>query len=500
MPNTKELYALYQQKMQRIADVKNANNVLQWDQETYLPAKGTTFRGQQISTLSEIAHQLFSEESTGDLLHELMSKDDLSKEEKRNVELTLEDYEKNKKYTSRFVRELSEQINKTFYAWTIARQKNSFSLFKDDLEKLVALKKEEAQILGFENHPYDALLNEHEKGTTVAFLDKTFSELLPDLKKLLSKIEASPQVDDAFLKQRFPKQQQWNWGMYLLKELHFDFERGRQDISTHPFSVSFNSNDVRITTRIEEEDFGNMTWSCIHEAGHALYEQGLPEMEYGLPLGEACSYSIHESQSRLWENNIGRSLAFWKLYLPLLQSYFPGQFGNISAEQFYKGINKVSPSLVRTEADEITYHFHVFIRYELEKKLLEGNLQAADIPSYWAEQYKNLLGVNVPDDKQGSLQDVHWSHGSFGYFPTYSLGSFYAAQFFEAAKKDDPTIKNGIETGNLIPLLQWLRSNIHAKGRYFTSEELCRQATGKPLEIRFFTNYLLEKYGSIYIL
>lgn len=498
--STAELYEKYQSKMRLIADVKNANAVLQWDQETYLPPKGAGFRGQQISTLSEISHRLFSEEELGNLLQALLSKDDLSAQQKRNVERTNEDYLKNKKYTSEFVRKLSEQVNKAFHSWIESRKQNAFAVYEKDLDALIQLKREEAEILGYEHHPYNALLDEFEKGATVDLLDKTFNDLLPTLKDLLDKILKRPQVDNSFLKQDFQKPQQWNWGMELIKKLNFDFDAGRQDISEHPFSVSFNRNDVRITTRIDENDFGNMTWSCIHETGHALYEQGLPEDQYGLPLGEACSYSIHESQSRLWENNVGRSLHFWQYYYPVLQKHFPDQFKKISPDQFYKGINRVQPSFIRTEADELTYHFHVYIRYELEKKLLDKTLATHDIPHYWNEHYRKYLSVDVPNDKKGCLQDVHWSHGSFGYFPTYSLGSFYAAQFYETAKAQLKNIENEIENGNTIPLLNWLRENIHSKGRFFTSEELCREVTGTGLDVNYFVNYLLEKYVSIYTL
>jgi carboxypeptidase Taq len=241
-----------------------------------------------------------------------------------------------------------------------------------------------------------------------------------------------------------------------------------------------------------------MTWSCIHEAGHALYEQGLPVEQYGLPLGEACSYSIHESQSRLWENNVGRSKGFWQHFYPQLQQQFSQQLQPVSLDQFYKGINKVQPSLIRTEADEISYHFHVYIRYQLEKRLLEGSLKTADIPLYWNEQYANLLDVAVPDDRQGALQDVHWSHGSFGYFPTYSLGSLYAAQFFARAKNDLPGLDEQVRKGNTLPLLQWLRQNIHQKGRYFTSEELCKAVTGEGLNTAYFMDHVQRKYALIY--
>ena len=497
---TAELYETYGRKMRLVADVKNANAVLQWDQETYLPAKGAALRGQQISTLSEISHRLFIEDELGHLLQELLSRDDLSIEKKRNVEKTNEDYLKARKYTSEFVRTLSEQINKAFHSWIESRKQNAFSVYEKDLEALIALKKQEAEIVGYDGHPYNALLDEFEKGATVSLLDKTFSNLLPTLKDLLDKISNKPQVDNSFLRQHFPKQQQWDWGMQLIKNLNFNFEAGRQDISEHPFSVGFNSNDVRITTRIDENDFGNMTWSCIHETGHALYEQGLPVDQYGLPLGEACSYSIHESQSRLWENNVGRSKGFWNHFFPVLQGYFEGQLKNISLEQFYKGINLVQPSLVRTEADELTYHFHVYIRYELEKQLIEGTVSAADIPAYWNDLYKKYLDVDVPDDKKGCLQDVHWSHGSFGYFPTYSLGSFYAAQFYATSNHQLKNLHAEIEQGNTRPLLDWLRKNIHSKGRFFTSEQLCEDVTGRGLDVSYFLNYLLQKYTAIYTL
>lgn len=498
MSKTQEAYQQYVTKMHRIADVRFASAVLQWDQETMLPPKGAAFRGQQISTLAELSHQLFSEAELGDILNELAATADLTEAQKRNVERTLEDYNKNKKYTSAFVRALSDAVNKAFHSWMEARKHNSFSVYQKDLEALVQLKKEEAQLLGYTHHPYDALLNEYEKGATVALLDKTFSNLLPQLKTLYERILAAPQVDDRFLRQHFPADEQWNWGLQLIKDLHFDFEAGRQDKSEHPFSVSFNPQDVRITTRIDEQDFGNMTWSCIHETGHALYEQGLPVEQYGLPLGEACSYSIHESQSRLWENNVGRSHAFWLHYYPVLQTHFANQFEGVGLEQFYKGINKVQPSLIRTEADEISYHFHVFIRYELEKKLLAGELQTGDIPQFWNEQYKQLLDVDVPDDKRGALQDVHWSHGSFGYFPTYSLGSLYAAQFFTKASEQVDGFGEKMQQGDTTALLKWLRDNIHTKGRYYTSDELCKEVTGEPLNPDYFLHYATEKFSAVY--
>lgn len=494
----KELYTAYVTEMRTIADLRYASAVLQWDQETYLPPKGAVIRGQQIATLSEIAHRYFTDEKSGARLQELLASHQLPPGEKRNVELTWQDYSKQKKFPSSFVRELAEAVNKSFHSWMEARKANDFSIFAGDLARLIELKKQEADMLGYEQHPYNALLDEHDKGATVQLLDKVFNSIKQPLKDLLNRISAQPPANDGFLQQHFEKDKQWQFGMQVLKEMGYDLEAGRQDISEHPFTVNFNSQDVRITTRIDEQDLSNMVWSCIHELGHALYEQGLPFEQYGLPLGEPASYTIHESQSRLWENHVGRSRAFCERWLPVLQQYFPEQLGKIPVEQFYKGINKVQPSLIRTEADELTYHFHIMIRYELEKQVLDGSLPVKDIPVYWNDSYRQYLGVEVTSDKQGCLQDVHWSHGSLGYFPTYSLGSFYSAQFYAFASRAIPGLNEQIRNGNTASLLQWLRNQVHSKGRRFTSEELCKDICGETLNIQYFLSHLLDKYKDIY--
>ena len=496
--SSQDLYTGYVDRMQKIADVKYSAALLQWDQETYLPEKGAAFRGRQLATLTEIAHEWFVDPSLGQLLEDLNGRGDLEASQHRNVELSLEDFNKQKKFSPAFIRRLSEASSRSFHSWLQARSANSFALFKDDLQQLVALKKEEADLAGYQDHPYNALLDQYEKGATTTLLDSVFAAIRTPLDDLLRRIAGSPQVDNSFLQGEFPRQQQWDFGMSLIGQIGFDFKAGRQDISEHPFTTSFNSEDVRITTRIDEHDFSHMTWSCIHEAGHALYEQGLPVEYYGLPLGEYASLSIHESQSRLWENNIGRSLNWWTTIYPRLQNTFPDRLKTVSPAQFYQGINKVQPSLIRTEADEVSYHFHVMIRYELEKQLLDGSLSVADIPSWWNNSYKTWLGMTVPDDKRGCLQDVHWSHGSFGYFPTYSMGSFYAAQFFAAAEDQQPGLSQAIGSGNTNSLLAWLRDRIHRHGRRYTSEELCFRATGKSLDTSYFLSYLFDKYRNIY--
>ena len=493
-----ELYLAYKTKMQKIADVKYASAVLQWDQETYLPPKGNDTRGRQIATLSEIAHEQFTDEKLGNLLMELNAKDDLSAVEKRNVQLSLEDYTRNKKLSSDFVRSLSEAVNKSYHAWAKARTDNSFATFQQPLHELIQLKKQEADLLGYEHHPYNALMNDYDKGLTVATVDGIFNDLRPQLLGLLSSITNKQPVDNSFLHGFYNKDDQWKFGMEILKRIGFDFEAGRQDISLHPFTTNFSSSDVRVTTRVDEQDFGNMTWSCIHEGGHALYEQGLPAEQYGLPLGEYCSLSIHESQSRLWENCIGRGLPFWQHNFKYLKTLFPEQLTNVTPDNFYKGINSVAPSLIRTEADELTYHFHVMIRYEIEKMLIEGSILTQDIPAYWNEHYQKYLGVTVPDDKRGCLQDIHWSHGSFGYFATYSLGSMYAAQLYAAIEQKNPSIEKEIASGYNDSVHTWLKQNIYQHGRYFSSEDLCRRATGEPLQSIHFIRYATKKYDHIY--
>ena len=498
MQSSKELYASYKEITQKAADIQFAAAVLGWDQEVYMPAKGYSYRGRQLATLASQAHEIVTADSYGELMQELAAKDDLDDAAKNNVRLGLEDYERNKKLSSAFVEELAQQTSNSYNAWIQARRDNKYSTYSTELAKMIALKRKQADLYGYEKHPYDALLDEYEKGATVAMLDPVFDKVKEQLPPLLKSIENATQVDDSFFNRHYPKQQQWDFSMEVLKKMGYDFEAGRQDYAEHPFTTSFAPTDVRVTTRVNENDFASMLWSSIHEGGHALYEQGLPADEYGMPLGSAASLGIHESQSRLWENCVGRGLGFWKYFYPVLQHQFPQQLNDVSLDAFYKGTNKVQPSLVRTEADEVTYHFHVMIRYEIEKKLIEGSITADGLNDIWNDHYKQYLGVSAPDDKQGVLQDVHWSHGMFGYFPTYSLGSFYAAQFFEQANKDMQGLSAEIENGEFGNLLHWLREKIHVHGRRYTSEELCKRITGRGLDFTSFMNYIKTKYSVVY--
>ena len=483
--------------IQKIADINNAIAVLHWDQEIYLPTQGAHFRAQQIASLSAVAHEMFVSNETGDLLKgaEAVANGFV---EKRNIELLVEDYEKRKKYSTEFVQNLSLQISKTYHSWIKARKENNFSIYEPDLSQLIRLKREECELLGYTDHPYDALMDEFEPKANARQIEDLFIKLKDPLVELVRKLKAQPQVKDEFMNGFYEKNDQWEFSLHLLRQMGYNFEAGRQDLSEHPFTISFNPDDVRVTTRVNERNLHVLIWSSIHEGGHALYEQGLSRDQYGLPAGSAASLSIHESQSRLYENNIGRSLDYWIANYNQLRDKFPANLEDITVAEFYQAINKVEPGLIRTEADELTYHLHILIRFEIEKALIEGSLEAKDLPTAWNEKYKEYLGVDVPDDKHGVLQDIHWSHGSFGYFPTYTLGSLYAAQFFGAAGSNIPNLSDQIKKGELQQLLHWLRENIHSKGKLYTSEELCKQVTGQPLNVQSFLDYAGKKYSEIY--
>ncbi|MBS1782572.1 MAG: carboxypeptidase M32 [Bacteroidetes bacterium] len=501
MKNKTDIQALYFQYVettQKAADFSNAGALLDWDQEVNMPSGSATFRARQSASLAEYAHLLITNDSYGKVLQQLADSAFLNESQRANVMLSLEDFQKHKRLSTSFINTLTNQSSVSFQAWVVAKKNNQFSLFYPQLEKMIALKRQQCDLYGFQTHPYDALLDDYDKGITTIRLDEIFGEVKIQLSELLEKILQKPQVEDVFLHQTFDITSQFSLSIEILKSIGFNFEQGRQDYSEHPFTTSFSPQDVRITTRAEQANFKGLIWSSIHEGGHALYEQGLPPDAYGLPLGMPASLSIHESQSRLWENCVGRSAAFLHYFFPLAKQKFSTEFEHVETSMIYKAINKVQPSLIRTEADELTYHFHVLIRYEIEKALIAGEIQCKDLPTVWKEMYSKYLKVDVPNDTVGVLQDVHWSHGSFGYFPTYSLGSFYAVQFFEAAKSANPNLEHEIQNGNFQFLLQWLRQHVHCYGRQYNSEVLSKLSTGSVLDFSVFLQYAREKYGAIY--
>lgn len=493
-----ELYEKYRLKLQRVTDIGSAQALMNWDQEIYMPPGGAAFRAQQLSTLAGIAHEMSIDKELGVLISQLLNDSSLGEVEKKNIKQSKIDFDKRTKLPTEFVEEMSRAISEAFQAWQEAKKKDDFSIYAPKLEKIVELKLREAEFLGYEEHPYDALIDLYEPGMTASMVTKVFEDVMPGLKSLLEEIKNQPQLSDELMYQEYDKDKQWDFSLFLLEQMGYDFNRGRQDISSHPFTIHFNSDDVRVTTRVNENDLAEILWSTIHEGGHALYEQGIPSDQYGLPAGEYISLGVHESQSRLWENNVGRSLEYWQKNFPLLQRSFPEQLGSYSVGEFYKAMNKVQPSLIRTSADELTYHFHIYIRFVIEKELLEKKLKVSELPARWNSLYKEYLGEDVPSDAKGVLQDIHWSHGSFGYFPTYSLGSFYAAQFFNRAEETIDDLRGKISRGELKELLSWLRANIHRFGKQFTAVELCEKVTGKKLDSEYFLEYARKKFRALY--
>ena len=496
---TNQAYDQYVATMRKRADVEYAIGVLSWDKEVNLPDKGATFRSQQVATLSGIAHEIFTAPTFGNLLNNLKEQNgQLDAQQQKNVLLTHKEYQRATKLSKEFVIRKSQAISKAYHAWLKAREANDFKVYQKELTDIVAICREEAELIGYKDHPYDALLDVYEPDARTSDLVVLFKDVRAQLVDFVKELKQQPQIENGFLFKKYGKKKQWAYGLKALENMGYDFKAGRQDISAHPFTINFSPEDVRVTTRIDEKDFTNMLWSCIHEGGHALYEQGLPTTQYGLPLGSAISLGIHESQSRLWENNVGRSLEYWQAHYGDLQKIFVRNLSKVPLQNFYKGINKIAPNLIRTEADELHYHFHVLIRFEIEKALMEGALEVAELNEVWNAKYKEYMDIEVPDDKRGVLQDIHWSHGSIGYFPTYSLGSFYAAQFFQQAVKDIPNLLADIATGNTQPLFDWLRTNVHQHGQFYNAKELCTKITGEPLNFKYFMEYAKSKFGTIY--
>jgi carboxypeptidase Taq len=492
-------YEAYRSKLSKIADLGFAGAVLSWDQQVFMPKLGAKARGRQMATLSTLGHELFTGADFGGLLDSLVNDPALTEAQRINVKLTRKDFERKKKLPDAFVEKMALITAEAFGAWVEARRQKDFSLFRPLLEQIVALKREETRLLGFNAHPYEALLEDYEPGLTVAKIDEVFGRVREELFPLIQKILSRPRPDHSFLAKHYPKGKQWAFSEKMIRQMGYDFDSGRADDAPHPFCTTFGPGDVRITLRSDEHELAMMLFAAIHEAGHGLYELGLPlEEHYGMPLGSALSLAFHESQSRFWENNIARSFSYWKANYRTLQAEFPENLGSVSLESFYRGINRIEPSFVRVEADELTYHAHIYIRYLIEKALIEGSIEVADVPRVWNDRYEEFLGIRPSHDSEGCLQDIHWAYGSFGYFPTYSFGSFYAAQLAAAMKRQIPGYDDLTSSGNFAPLLQWLRSQVHSKGREFTSEELLIRCTGKGLDVGDFMDYARTKYGSIY--
>jgi len=495
-------------KLLEIHHIKDAAALLSWDQETYMPSGGGQARADQLATLQTIAHtQLVSAEMESLLTSWVNpdtglvdpSHDHLDESTTALLRETWRDFSRAKKLPSNFVTRLERECSLAQQVWITARANNDFPSFAPHLRTIVSLKQEEAQYLGFVESPYNALLDTFEPGATIAQLQPLFATLREGLISLLARIRQapSPPTDD-MLHQSFAHDPQLEFGRLVLTKMGYDFSRGRLDLSAHPFTTSFHPHDVRVTTRVFDKDLPSCLFSCIHEGGHGLYEQGLAPANYGTALGEAISLGIHESQSRFWENCIGRSRPFWQYFFPLLQDLFPQQLGTISLDTFYRAINVVKPSLIRVEADEVTYNLHIMMRFEVELDLLENRVQVNQLPELWRAKMQEYVGITPDTNADGVLQDVHWSFGAIGYFPTYTLGNLYAAMLYKQALQTIPELHEHLAKGNLVPLTGWLREHIHQWGRHYTSEELILRVTGQTLSAQPFLHYLEQKIGEVY--
>lgn len=484
-----------------VADLYGATAVLGWDQQTYMPPAGAETRGQQLSTLSTLAHKKFTSGEVGELLEELKpvaSELDPDSDDARLVKVTEREYVKATKVPPEMVAEMAQVTTMAQQVWQEARAESDFAKFQPYLEKIVDLRRRYVELFAPYDHVYDPLLDDFEPGLKTADVKEIFNALRPQQVALIKEIASRPQVDDSFLHQKFEEQKQWDFGVEVATKFGYDWNRGRQDKSTHPFTTNFGINDVRITTRIIPDYFSSAFFSTTHEAGHAFYELGVDKNLERTPLAGGASLGVHESQSRMWENLVGRSKPFWEGFYPRLQEYYPSQFGDVSLDAFYRGINKVEPSLIRVEADEATYNLHIMLRLELEIALMEGSLAVKDLPEAWNKRMEEYLGLTPPDDAQGVLQDIHWSAGMLGYFSTYALGNLMSLQLWERINMDIPDLSDQIRKGEFGALLGWLRENIHRHGAKFEPQELMESVTGSKIDPAPYMRYLKTKYAEIY--
>ena len=497
-----EKFKALRARLGEVEDIQAAASVLGWDQSTYMPAGGGEARGRQLATLSRLAHERFTDDAVGQLLDDLKGYDGGNGEdgfEARLIRVARHDYDRAVRVPSSLMAELAQHSANGFDIWAAARPANDFAAVIPVLERSVELAQRLSSYFPEAAHVADPLIDEADAGMTVATIQPLFAELRAALVPLVEAIVAQPPADTSILHRHYPEADQWAFGEEVIRQLGYDFTRGRQDKAPHPFMTRFSVNDVRITTRFREDDITDGLFSTIHEAGHAMYEQGVSPTLEGTPLGFGTSAGVHESQSRLWENMVGRSRGFWAHFYPKLQARFPGQLGGVPMEAFYRAINHVQPSLIRTDADEVTYNLHVLIRFDLELALLEGKLAVKELPDAWHARYESDLGVRAPDDRDGVLQDIHWHAGIVGgAFQGYTLGNILAAQLFAKAKEAHPAIPDEIERGEFATLLGWLREKVYAPGRSEFAPELIERVTGGPLRLDPYLEYLRGKYGELY--
>jgi carboxypeptidase Taq len=479
----------------------SVESVLGWDERVMMPDKGAEHRSNQMSLLARLTHQQLTSPRVGELLSRVEGTDLVRESESdaaANVREIRRSYDRATKVPTRLVEELTKTGVLGQQAWVEARKKSDFLTFRPWLEKLVGLKREEANYVGYKQHPYDALLDDYEPGDTTADVTRVFESLRAPLVDLVGRIAQSGKTAPVELFERnYPADAQQRFARDAAEKVGFDFSSGRLDVSVHPFCTQIGPGDVRMTTRYNEGRFGAF-FGVLHETGHGLYSQGLDPAHFGTPRGQYISLGIHESQSRLYENFVGRSRSFWQFFYPQAKQAFPDALRDVSVEQWLFANNDVRPGFIRVEADEATYNLHILLRFELEQALVSGDLAPADVPGAWNERMRHYLGLTPPDDAHGCLQDIHWSSGGIGYFPTYTLGNLCAAQFFEQASKDLGDLDAQFAAGEFRPLLSWLNENIHRHGRRYTARQLVKRVTGRDLSAEPLLNHLRRKASEFY--
>lgn len=484
-----------------VRDLVTTAALLEWDAQVNMPPGGAQARSYQMGTIQKLAHAIGTSAEVGHLLDDLQpyaESLDPDSDDARLVRVTRRLYEQQVRVPSDMVEEFAQLTTLGYHAWEKARADNDFPHFQPILEKIIDNRRRYAELFAPYEHVYDPLLDIYEPGMKTRQVQGIFNALRPQQVALVRAISQKPQVDDSFLHQAYDGQAQWDFGVEVISRFGYDWKRGRQDKSVHPFTISFSINDVRITTRITPDFLNTALFGTIHETGHALYESGVDQALERTLLASAASLGVHESQSRMWENLVGRSLPFWEYFYPRLQAVFPSQLGKVKLETFYKGINKVAPSLIRVEADEATYNLHIMLRLELEIAIMEGSLAVKDLPEAWNDRIQEYLGLTPPDDAQGVLQDVHWSSGYFGYFSTYALGNLISVQLWERLNAEIPDLPQQIRSGEFSALLAWLRSNVHRHGAKFEPQELVQRVTGSKIDPAPYMRYLQGKFGAIY--
>lgn len=478
-----------------IALLTSTEAALSWDQETYMPPKALAHRARQLAYLNGKAHALATGKWMRSLLEQTESEKQPDPRIAANVREFRRDFDRAARIPGELVVEESEVCSHAKAAWAEARKKSDFAMFAPHLERIVGIARRKADLWGYADEPYDALLETYERGTRTREVAALFDRLKPELTKLArTAVARSADIDPRLLDGKYPVDKQKLLNREVAESVGFDFESGRIDTTTHPFCTTLGPGDIRLTTRYDEADFTSSLFGVLHEAGHGLYEQGLPADDFGLPSGRACSLGIHESQSRLWENHIGRSRPFWEKWLPRAAEIFPN-LRKLKIGDFLRAINRAEYSFIRVEADEATYDLHILLRFSIERRIISGQLAVADVPGAWNDEFEALFGMTPPDDARGCLQDIHWSMGGLGYFATYALGNLNAAQLYAAARQQR-SIATSIDKADYGPLLNWLREKVHRHGATALPSEIVKQATGKATDAKWHLKHLRDRFAA----